>query len=98
MKGLVFVFGAVDNGHEQDRQFAIALGNAPFEQGGAHFHLPGEKLRVLHHRAHVIGDLVRCYRLCPGPGAHGSTVIFLHPKDFLGTLIELVQENPGAAH
>lgn len=27
----------------------------------------------------------------PGPGAHGSQVIFLHPKDFDGVLIELVQ-------
>ena len=27
----------------------------------------------------------------PGPGAHGSQVIFLHPKDFEGVLIELVQ-------
>lgn len=27
----------------------------------------------------------------PGVGAHGSQVIFLHPKDFDGVLIELVQ-------
>jgi methylmalonyl-CoA/ethylmalonyl-CoA epimerase len=25
----------------------------------------------------------------PHPGAHGKPVLFLHPKDFLGTLIEL---------
>ena len=25
----------------------------------------------------------------PAPGAHGKPVIFLHPKDFAGTLIEL---------
>jgi methylmalonyl-CoA/ethylmalonyl-CoA epimerase len=25
----------------------------------------------------------------PRPGAHGKPVLFLHPKDFLGTLIEL---------
>lgn len=31
----------------------------------------------------------------PGPGAHGATVIFLHPKDFDGVLIELTQP---AAH
>jgi methylmalonyl-CoA/ethylmalonyl-CoA epimerase len=27
----------------------------------------------------------------PKIGAHGKPVIFLHPKDFLGTLIELEQ-------
>ncbi len=27
----------------------------------------------------------------PRPGAHGKPVIFLHPKDFVGTLIELEQ-------
>ena len=27
----------------------------------------------------------------PGVGAHGKPVLFLHPKDFLGTLIELEQ-------
>jgi methylmalonyl-CoA/ethylmalonyl-CoA epimerase len=28
----------------------------------------------------------------PKTGAHGKPVLFLHPKDFLGTLIELEQE------
>jgi len=27
----------------------------------------------------------------PRPGAHGKPVVFLHPKDFCGTLIELEQ-------
>jgi methylmalonyl-CoA/ethylmalonyl-CoA epimerase len=27
----------------------------------------------------------------PAPGAHGKPVLFLHPKDFCGTLIELEQ-------
>jgi methylmalonyl-CoA/ethylmalonyl-CoA epimerase len=27
----------------------------------------------------------------PRPGAHGKPVLFLHPKDFFGTLIELEQ-------
>jgi methylmalonyl-CoA/ethylmalonyl-CoA epimerase len=27
----------------------------------------------------------------PKIGAHGKPVLFLHPKDFLGTLIELEQ-------
>ena len=35
--------------------------------------------------AHVIGDGE------PEIGAHGKPVVFLHPKDFLGTLIELEQ-------
>ncbi len=35
--------------------------------------------------AHVIGDGE------PKIGAHGKPVVFLHPKDFLGTLIELEQ-------
>jgi methylmalonyl-CoA/ethylmalonyl-CoA epimerase len=27
----------------------------------------------------------------PRPGAHGKPVVFLHPQDFLGTLVELEQ-------
>jgi methylmalonyl-CoA/ethylmalonyl-CoA epimerase len=27
----------------------------------------------------------------PRPGAHGKPVLFLHPKDFCGTLVELEQ-------
>ncbi len=34
----------------------------------------------------------------PRPGSRGTTVAFFHPKSSFGTLIELVQENPGAAH
>ncbi|MCX8500277.1 MAG: methylmalonyl-CoA epimerase [Alphaproteobacteria bacterium] len=30
----------------------------------------------------------------PKIGAHGLPVLFLHPKDFLGTLLELEQEAP----
>jgi methylmalonyl-CoA/ethylmalonyl-CoA epimerase len=30
----------------------------------------------------------------PRPGSRGTTVAFIHPKGSLGTLIELVQENP----
>ena len=33
----------------------------------------------------------------PRPGSRGTTVAFVHPKGSFGTLIELVQENPGAA-
>ena len=35
--------------------------------------------------AHVLGDGT------PKIGAHGKPVVFLHPKDFFGTLIELEQ-------
>ncbi len=34
----------------------------------------------------------------PRPGSRGTTVAFVHPKGSFGTLIELVQENPGSAH
>ena len=34
----------------------------------------------------------------PRPGSRGTTVAFIHPKGSFGTLIELVQENPGSGH
>jgi methylmalonyl-CoA/ethylmalonyl-CoA epimerase len=33
----------------------------------------------------------------PKIGAHGNPVLFLHPKDFYGTLVELEQASPKAA-
>lgn len=33
----------------------------------------------------------------PKIGAHGNPVLFLHPKDFTGTLVELEQVAPGAS-
>lgn len=39
--------------------------------------------RLTKEGARVLGDGT------PRPGAHGSLVLFLHPKDFNGTLIEL---------
>ena len=41
--------------------------------------------RLVAEGARVLGDGE------PRTGAHGKPVIFLHPKDFLGTLIELEQ-------
>ena len=41
--------------------------------------------RLVADGARVLGDGE------PRPGAHGKPVIFLHPKDFCGTLIELEQ-------
>lgn len=34
----------------------------------------------------------------PRPGSRGTTIAFVHPKGAFGTLIELVQENPGSGH
>jgi methylmalonyl-CoA/ethylmalonyl-CoA epimerase len=33
----------------------------------------------------------------PRTGAHGQPVLFLHPKDFCGTLVELEQAAAAAA-
>ena len=41
--------------------------------------------RLVAEGARVLGDGA------PRPGAHGKPVLFLHPKDFCGTLIELEQ-------
>ena len=41
--------------------------------------------RLLGTGARVLGDGE------PKPGAHGKPVLFLHPKDFCGTLVELVE-------
>lgn len=41
--------------------------------------------RLISQGARVLGDGV------PKNGAHGKPVLFLHPKDFAGTLIELEQ-------
>ncbi len=57
----------------------------------------------MHHLCYEVADIVAARdRLCaegarvlgdgePRPGAHGKPVLFLHPKDFCGTLIELEQ-------
>jgi methylmalonyl-CoA/ethylmalonyl-CoA epimerase len=41
--------------------------------------------RLVEQGARVLGDGK------PKTGAHGKPVVFLHPKDFCGTLIELEQ-------
>jgi len=60
-------------------------------QGGVH-HLCFEVDDILsardelkRHGARVLGDGA------PKIGAHGKPVLFLHPKDFVGTLVELEQ-------
>ena len=41
--------------------------------------------KLLHDGLRVLGDGE------PKPGAHGKLVLFLHPKDFCGSLVELEQ-------
>ena len=43
----------------------------------------GARDRLVREGARVLGDGK------PKIGAHGNRVLFLHPKDFLGTLVEL---------
>ena len=59
----------------------------------------------LHHVSLEVADLSRALAGCreagvklidetPRPGAHGSSVAFLHPKSLGGVLLELCQEKP----
>ena len=58
----------------------------------------------MHHLCYEVDDIHRrarpaqgCRRACSGRrrslkiGAHGKPVLFLHPKDFVGTLVEIEQ-------
>jgi methylmalonyl-CoA/ethylmalonyl-CoA epimerase len=72
-------------------QSAIAAFLAKNPAGGMH-HICYEVADILAARdqlveagARVLGDGA------PRIGAHGKPVLFLHPKDFLGTLVELEQ-------
>ena len=59
--------------------------------GGIH-HLCYEVEDILAARDHLIGQGARILGTGePKIGAHGKPVLFLHPKDFNGTLIELEQ-------
>ena len=57
--------------------------------GPHHLSLEVEGLEGLLARAKAAG--VRAIDETPRAGAHGSSVAFLHPKSFFGTLIELCQ-------
>jgi methylmalonyl-CoA/ethylmalonyl-CoA epimerase len=60
----------------------------------------------LHHVCYEVADLAQAARRLgaagarilgdgtPRPGAHGRPVLFLHPGDFYGTLIELEEVKP----
>jgi methylmalonyl-CoA/ethylmalonyl-CoA epimerase len=59
--------------------------------GGIH-HICYEVNNLLASRDHLIGKGARVLGDGePKIGAHGKPVLFLHPKDFNGTLIELEQ-------
>jgi len=48
----------------------------------------------IHHVCYEVDDIIAARVLGDGEpkiGAHGKPVLFLHPKDFLGTLTELEQ-------
>ena len=57
--------------------------------GGIH-HICYEVRDILAARDHLVASGARVLGE-PKPGAHGKPVLFLHPKDFTGTLIELEQ-------
>lgn len=60
--------------------------------GGIH-HMCFEVPDILVARDHLVSKGARVLGLGdPKIGAHGKPVLFLHPKDFNGTLIELEQE------
>ncbi len=68
---------------------------APFlirnPSGGMH-HLCYEVADILAARDHLVGQGARVLGGGePRIGAHGKLVLFLHPKDFCGTLVELEQ-------
>ncbi|MGC6453969.1 MAG: methylmalonyl-CoA epimerase [Candidatus Puniceispirillaceae bacterium] len=62
--------------------------------GGMH-HICYEVADIVAARDHLLADGARVLGDgTPRIGAHGNPVLFLHPKDFCGTLIEL-EEVPG---
>ncbi len=59
--------------------------------GGIH-HLCYEVQNIIATRDHLVASGARILGdENPKTGAHGNPVLFLHPKDFFGTLIELEQ-------
>ena len=94
--GVTTVFVELDNGkvellHPLGEESPVAGFLARNPSGGMH-HLCFEvedivaaRDRLVAGGARVLGDGA------PRPGAHDKPVLFLHPKDFCGTLIELEQ-------
>ena len=73
----------------EDSPIAKFLENNP--SGGMHHicyevdDIAAARDRLVAEGARVLGDGE------PRPGAHGKPVLFLHPKDFCGTLVEIEQ-------
>jgi len=67
---------------------ATFLGRNP--DGGMH-HVCYEVDDILAARDRLVASGARVLGGEPKIGAHGKPVLFLHPKDFMGTLIELEQ-------
>ncbi|MCY1383717.1 methylmalonyl-CoA epimerase [compost metagenome] len=94
--GVTVVFVQFDNSKVElleplGERSPIASFLAKFPDGGMH-HICYEVADILAARDHlraagarVLGDGN------PKIGAHGNPVLFLHPKDFFGTLVELEQ-------
>lgn len=65
--------------------------------GGGIHHLAWKVADVAAAIAHVKSHGVRMIDEVPRPGAHGTTIAFVHPKSTGGVLMELVEE-PRAGH
>lgn len=94
--GVTTVFVEVDNTHIEllqplgdDSPIAAFLERNP--AGGMH-HMCFEVDDIIAARDHLLAEGARVLGDAePKIGAHGKPVVFLHPKDFCGTLIELEQ-------
>lgn len=91
--GVTIVFVTLDN---TKIELMAPLGDAspltPFlaKTGGGLHHVCYEVDDILAARDRLIAAGIRIVGDgTPRPGAHGKPVLFLHPKDFSGTLIEL---------
>ena len=93
--GVTVVF--VDSAEHQDRASRAARGRSPIRpflernpNGGIH-HVCYEVDDIVAARDRLVAAGARARLGEPTIGAHGKPVLFLHPKDFCGTLVELEQ-------
>lgn len=66
--------------------------------GGGIHHLAWKVEDVARAIAHLKSHGVRMIDEAPRPGAHGTTIAFVHPKSTGGVLMELVQEPRTGGH
>ncbi|MBL8863287.1 MAG: methylmalonyl-CoA epimerase [Planctomycetes bacterium] len=66
--------------------------------GGGIHHLAWQVADVAAAIAHLKSHGVRLIDEAPRPGAHGTTIAFVHPKSTGGVLMELVQAPSGGHH